>query len=46
MEKMKISLELKKEIHDYLEFLHKEEKNRDINIEDQMKAKLPEELRI
>ena len=34
MDKMKISTELKKDIHNYLSFLHKEEKNRDLNIED------------
>ena len=32
MENMKISPPLKRDIHDYLKFLHKEEKNRDLTV--------------
>jgi hypothetical protein len=30
MDKMNISRELRKNVHDYLHFVHKEEKNRDL----------------
>ena len=46
MEKMKLSSDLKQEVRDYLAFLHKDERNRDVEVENQMKAKLPDSLRI
>ena len=46
MESMKISGELKEEIRKYMQFLHRDERNRDTLIEKQMKEKLPENLRI
>jgi len=46
MQKMNISRTLRKDIHDYLHFVHKEEKNRDLEMEAKMIEKIPEELRI
>lgn len=46
MKKMDITRPLKRDIHDYLHFVHREEKNRDLEMEANMIAKIPEELRI
>jgi hypothetical protein len=42
MDKMNISRELRKNVHEYLYFVHKEEKNRDLEMEAKMIQKIPE----
>lgn len=46
MEKMNITKDLRRNVHDYLSFVHREEKNRDLEMEAKMIQKIPEELRI
>jgi hypothetical protein len=45
MESLKVPTHIKNDVRNHLEFLHNEEKNRDIDVEQQMRAKLPEDLR-
>ena len=45
LENLQIPVLVKETVMDYLEFLYKQEKNRDINLEKNMRDKLPEDLR-
>jgi hypothetical protein len=46
MEKLKIDRELKEDVRIYLLFLHREEMDRDQGLEEELKAKLPVDLRL
>ena len=41
MEKMNITRDLRRNVHDYLNFVHREEKNRDLDMEAKMIQKIP-----